>query len=144
MSLVDECWEWNGARDRDGYGKKKSALSSSRLAHRIAYEWAYGPIPAGIKVLHRCDNPPCVNPRHLFLGTHTDNMRDKCSKNRHHQQKKTHCKNGHPFSGTNLVRYGGYRTCRICHRAKTRRAVARFRAKIDNPDYPKLETRPIG
>lgn len=73
----DECWIWTGPRVRGGYGR-----AGVNLAHRLAWERANGPIPEGLFVLHRCDNPPCCNPSHLFLGTHDDNMRDRDAKGR--------------------------------------------------------------
>jgi hypothetical protein len=75
------CWEWSAARSHYGYGKL-TYLGRSRIAHRMAWEFAFGPIPAGLFVLHHCDNPPCVRPDHLFLGTQADNIRDKISKGR--------------------------------------------------------------
>lgn len=80
----DECWPWQGFRYK-GYGRVAVTVDGAvRVigAHRIAYEAAYGPIPAGLTVLHRCDNPPCCNPAHLFLGTNTDNNADRDAKGR--------------------------------------------------------------
>lgn len=75
-----QCWEWTGARDADGYGQLHG---DHTRANRAAYvEWV-GPIPDGLWVCHRCDNPPCINPEHLFLGTPQDNAVDMVSKNRH-------------------------------------------------------------
>ena len=81
-----DCWEWTGARDRLGYGQFKHGPATS-LAHRFAYELTYGPIPAGQVVCHRCDNPSCVRPDHLWLGTPLDNERDKIAKGRKHSQR---------------------------------------------------------
>jgi len=78
------CWIWTGALHvRDGYGVF-STLDPKMVwgAHRYAWQLRNGPIPDGMHVLHRCDVRCCVNPDHLFLGTHADNMRDKVSKNR--------------------------------------------------------------
>ena len=89
MDNSDEtgCWPWTGARTRGGYGQVWQAGGRKTgirwvYAHRIAYELATGPIPAGRNVLHRCDNPPCCRPDHLFVGTHADNMADMSSKGR--------------------------------------------------------------
>lgn len=73
-----ECWIWQGGRDTSGYGK----LTPDSRAHRISWELNVGPVPEGLWVLHRCDNPPCVRPDHLFLGTLQDNVADMVSKGR--------------------------------------------------------------
>lgn len=75
------CHVWTASCTRDGYGKIMIARKEKK-AHRVAYEQVHGPIPEGFSVLHRCDNPPCVNPAHLFLGTQLDNVRDMHSKGR--------------------------------------------------------------
>lgn len=76
-----ECWVWRGARNNHGYGQLN--LDNKRIyAHRIAWEHCFGPIPHGLCVLHRCDNPPCINPAHLFLGTYVDNALDMVRKGR--------------------------------------------------------------
>lgn len=75
------CWEWNGSRFPRGYGQF-SVNGKLCYAHRFAYRIHHGPFPSDLKILHRCDNPPCVNPEHLFLGTTQDNSDDMCRKGR--------------------------------------------------------------
>lgn len=74
-----ECWGWDGSTHRQGYGFIK-VEGRVLLAHRVSWEIHFGSIPDGLQVLHYCDNPPCTNPIHLFLGTNLDNCLDKCRK----------------------------------------------------------------
>lgn len=80
-SPVAGCILWTKSLNSDGYGREYLG-GKYRTCHRLAYEKAYGIIPKGMCVLHKCDVRNCVNPEHLFLGTHTDNMRDMCTKGR--------------------------------------------------------------
>lgn len=75
------CVEWSGYRDKHGYGRA-SFDGRTDSAHRIAWQLANGPVPVGLCVLHKCDNPPCINPEHLFLGTQADNLADMTAKGR--------------------------------------------------------------
>ena len=75
------CWLWVSRTNEDGYGRT-DWKGRSTFAHRVAWELKNGPIPDGLQVLHKCDNPPCCNPDHLFLGTNLDNVKDKISKGR--------------------------------------------------------------
>lgn len=83
-SVVNEktgCIEWQGNKNRGGYGKITHKYKT-HLTHRVAWEVTYGPIPKGLMVLHKCDNRPCVNPKHLKLGTQKDNIDDCVQKGR--------------------------------------------------------------
>jgi hypothetical protein len=72
-----QCWEWRGRSSPKGYGRW-----GEFLAHRVAYELVKGPIPSGLIVRHKCDNPPCCNPRHLEVGTYADNSADCVARGR--------------------------------------------------------------
>lgn len=75
------CYEWIKSKDKDGYGQVRVGKTQKR-PHRIMYRLLNGEIPASLHVLHRCDNPSCCRPSHLFLGTQADNVRDRNKKNR--------------------------------------------------------------
>ena len=81
VERVGDCLVWTASRNRDGYGHRYWE-GRVQLAHRVAWQKANGPIPDGLQVLHRCDNPPCVNPAHLWLGTPKDNAIDRDRKGR--------------------------------------------------------------
>lgn len=102
------CWEWTKSRGKKGYGQIWVVDKFIRVP-RAAYEEYIGPIPEGLKVLHHCDNPPCFNPEHLFVGTQSENILDSVAKGRWPASgHKKVCKNGH------LKDYLG--ACRICQK----------------------------
>lgn len=82
---ITDCWIWLGYCDRDGYGEFSIAYNNKQhvRAHRFSYEYFLGTIPENLQVCHKCDNPKCVNPNHLFLGTSQDNKNDSVNKKRH-------------------------------------------------------------
>lgn len=94
------CWEWQRSTDKDGYGQFYFGNETGwhrGLSHRGAWEMLIGEIPAGLKVLHKCDNPKCCNPKHLFIGTSQDNTLDMFAKGRGYipapkGERNSHCK----------------------------------------------------
>lgn len=119
--LENGCWVWRGYKDKWGYGHV--GLNGRRKqAHRHAYELTYGKPPTGRLVMHICDNPPCINPQHLRLGTDADNNRDKVVKGRHptkltvEQVREIKAALATPYKGINkaLAKQYGVSDAQIC------------------------------
>lgn len=95
----------------------KVMIDKSRVsAHRASYSLFNGKIPKGMLVCHKCDNPPCVEPTHLFLGTFKDNAVDCARKGRYAAQMRTHCPKGHEYAVSGIRTKSGWRACRECKR----------------------------
>jgi hypothetical protein len=110
VDLIDpsgDCWEWTGSLNK-GYGQW-----SARMAHRLVWEVLVGPIPDGLTLDHLCRNSRCVNPDHLEPVTQAENNRRGYGWPAANARK-THCPEGHPYSGRNLILFRGSRYCREC------------------------------
>lgn len=125
---TDTCWIWTWKKDKDGYGQFHARPFTQR-AHRFSYIVFKGPIPDGHFVCHSCDNPSCVNPEHLWIGTVLDNNRDALNKGRIIPPFRgiTKCKYGHELADDNVYKKAKnngqvVRYCRECIRRR-RRAV---------------------
>ena len=122
VRMPSGCLEWTGYDMGDRYG---AIWSDGRYVrtHRLAWELVHGSIPEGLFVCHKCDNPPCCDVEHLFLGTPADNNADRDAKGRGRNQHllKTHCKRGHMFDEANTYMARGARICRACDNARAPR-----------------------
>lgn len=147
INKTETCWLWTAtARSPMGHGGfyfKRKTLQ----AHRFAYEIWNGKIPDGLLVCHKCDNPPCVNPDHLFLGTHRDNTEDRINKGRilynwsgfkkypsHTKRKRKQkeiCIRGHNFRANEKFLPGGQRYCSICRKINDRNAYLRKTRRVN-------------
>lgn len=128
------CWEWAGVLSSTGYGSFRPAKSKRPYgAHRISYFMANGSFDQKMFICHKCDNPKCVNPDHLFIGTASDNMQDCVNKNRHYFAKREKCENGHDLTKNNYSLEAG-RTGRIFRRCNECRKDRRKMAIKENPN----------
>lgn len=113
------CIVWTAAKTPNGYGKFQLGVRKTGLAHRIAYELKVGPVPAGLHLDHLCRNRLCINHWHLEPVTCKENlMRGEGPPALN--AAKTHCPQGHPYSGSNLITSGGRRACRTCKNGQKR------------------------
>jgi hypothetical protein len=116
VSKTDTCWIWLAGQKGQGYGAFAPDKRKSLRAHRVSWELTHGPIPKGMCVCHKCDNPICVNPDHLFLGTQADNMADMCAKGRHlHKRtgRKPRIATAEVVAGVRSSPYGYRKTAKI-------------------------------
>lgn len=120
------CWNWKGGKTKQGYGKARF-LGKFILAHQLAAKLWLRKSPSDARqVLHRCDNPSCFNPKHLFLGTQVDNMAD-CRMKGRRAARPSHCPKGHPYDELN-TRFRKNRNsmdCRACDRLREERRSSR-------------------
>lgn len=130
------CLEYNGFRNQLGYGLFRGSKKSGLVrVHRLAYENLVGPLLPDEEVLHRCDNPSCSEPSHLFKGTQSENVKDMRSKRRGYKDDWTRCPNGHAYPADRPARL--YRDrCRDCANERNRRYYARkmLRCHGDQPN----------
>ncbi len=124
--IEDDCIEWDGTLFSNGYGYITPRYQGdSPLVHRRVWEEVNGTIPKSMCICHHCDNPPCINVDHLFIGSKRDNALDMMSKGRNvaPNKLKTHCIRGHELSGDNLrKRKDEYRDCRECYKRRKKEA----------------------
>lgn len=136
---ANACWEWQGHLCR-GYGNFDLPGRRKIKAHRMSWIIANGEIQENMKICHKCDNPKCVRPDHLFVGTQADNIMDAVRKGRIKpphllgvigNPPKEKCSRGHPLSGDNLlIDYRGNRRCRACYKDAQRRWDIKNRRKV--------------
>ena len=110
--ITPGCWQWQGHVNHDGYGYLY-IHQKFIFAHRVSWLLHYGDIPNGQEVCHHCDNPPCVNPEHLFLGTQAENVADMVAKGRQYNANNPYCSQGHLFD---KIAPDGRRYCKTCKR----------------------------
>lgn len=131
---TNTCWIWTGGKVA-GYGRmwigsRTDGSRRSIYTHQLSFQLHKGIIPSGMFVLHTCDNPPCVNPEHLYLGDALQNGADMRNRERSPKRKWTHCINGHEFNEKNTkIRPNGTRLCRKCASNRSMDRVRRLKER---------------
>lgn len=129
IRIVNGCWEWQRARNKAGYG---NVVHNGRtwLSHRLSYMFATGQNPGELLVCHRCDNPPCINPDHLYLGTVKNNVDDMHGRGRSWQKMRERCPAGHLLLDFNLSPVHlkkSQRRCWACGKAQSYTYMRNYR-----------------
>lgn len=137
ISLTD-CWEYQGQLCNEGYGILKYKPFNETLAHRVSYILfkSKGNSIKGLCVCHHCDNPKCLNPKHLFLGTWDDNNKDRAKKGRTITPNLNlkYCKRGHEFTIENTIfRRSGTRLCKKCNNEGSRLRYHKNKGNLNEP-----------
>ena len=132
VKKTSSCWLWTGYKEKDGYGRFRVGRGKRMRAHRFSWLYLRGDIPENKIICHKCDNPICVNPDHLFVGTHKENTTDMFNKGRWVRPKNhfiTCCINGHERNSDNIYKdKGGRNRCRPCIKLHNDRAKKRGNA----------------
>jgi hypothetical protein len=127
VDMTGDCWIWTGSTTDYGHGQFYVGQQKFS-AYRWLYEQFVGPVPEGLELDHLCRVPACVRPSHLEPVTHRENVLRGVAPTAVNAAK-THCDNGHPFDAENTrLRGNGHRTCRACHRERSREGMRRRRA----------------
>lgn len=133
---IDECRPWTGSKYSSGHGRFVVEGTRQQGAHRWVMDRLAGGLGSKELVCHRCDNPPCCNPNHLYIGSYFQNVQDRENRGRSGSGKvnaaKTHCPQGHEYIDTNTLVKRGMRNCRTCHRDRERQR--RFANRGDESD----------
>jgi len=137
-----DCWEWtaNKVKTYGMFSCRRNGINKKVQTHKYIWEKLNGPVTGGLEVCHLCNNPPCVRPDHLEVGSRSHNQRYSVMYGNHKESRKTHCKHGHPYDEENTIykisKRTGFKTrdCKECHkRWRQERSECRRKKKAEQP-----------